>query len=46
LRCGSLLAFAYLFHATDASFGDVKSYIGEHGYPLSGPSQLAAAGRA
>lgn len=31
LRCGSPLAFAYLFHVTDACFGDVKPYIGGRG---------------
>lgn len=36
LRCGSLLAFAYLFHVTDASFGDVKSYVSERGWATGG----------
>lgn len=31
-RCGSLMAFAYLFHVTDASFGDVKAYCAARGW--------------
>lgn len=31
-RCGSLLAFAYLFHVTDAGFGEVKSYCSSRGW--------------
>lgn len=29
---GSILAFAYLYHVTDASFGDVKLYISHRGW--------------
>lgn len=29
---GSILAFAYLYHVTDASFGDVKLYISDRGW--------------
>jgi hypothetical protein len=31
-NCGSLVAFAYLFHVTDASFGDVKAYCATRGW--------------
>jgi len=31
-RCGSLLAFAYLFHVTDAGFGEVKLYCSSRGW--------------
>ena len=31
-RCGSLLAFAYLFHCTKASFGEVKEYCAAQGW--------------
>ena len=31
-RCGSLLTFAYLFHVTDATFGDVKAHLGARGW--------------
>ena len=34
-RCGSLLAFVYLFHVTDAAFGDVKSYCESRGWTTS-----------
>lgn len=31
-HAGSLLAFVYLFHVTDAAFGDVKCYCGSRGW--------------
>jgi hypothetical protein len=31
-RAGSLLAFAFLFHTTDASFGDVKAFLAARGW--------------
>lgn len=34
-RAGSLLAFAFLFHTTDASFGDVKAFIAARGWTTS-----------
>ena len=30
--CGGLAVFAYLYHVTDASFADVKEYLGEKGW--------------
>jgi|GEM_PF-6764564 len=32
---GSILAFSYLYHVTDASFGDVKVYISGRGWSES-----------
>lgn len=29
---GGLYVFAYLYHVTDASFGDVKCYVGSRGW--------------
>lgn len=34
-RCGSLVAFAYLFHTTTATFGDVKAFCSERGWTTS-----------
>ncbi len=31
-KCGGLYVFAYLYHVTDATFGDVKLYIAERGW--------------
>jgi hypothetical protein len=30
--CGSLAVFAYLYHVTDASFTEVKQYVGDRGW--------------
>ena len=30
--CGGLHVFAYLLHVTDASFDEVKEYLGEKGW--------------
>ncbi len=32
---GSILAFSYLYHVTDASFGDVKRYVSDRGWSES-----------
>lgn len=32
---GSILAFSYLYHVTDASFGDVKLYVSDRGWSES-----------
>ena len=39
LRCGSLMAFAYLYHVTDASFGDVKTYVSGRGWSAGDDDQ-------
>ncbi len=31
-RCGTLMAFVYLVHLTDASFGDVKAHCASRGW--------------
>lgn len=30
--CGGLAVFAYLYHVTDASFGDIKEYLDKKGW--------------
>jgi hypothetical protein len=30
--CGGIYVFAYLYHVTDASFGDVKLYVDDRGW--------------
>jgi hypothetical protein len=31
-HCGTLSSFAYLYHVTDASFSDVKTYLDNNGW--------------
>jgi hypothetical protein len=30
--CGAIYVFAYLYHATDADFNDVKAYVDSRGW--------------